>query len=114
MLRAVNTTWGKVLSWNDNKATVTYTFNLNSSWKKNDLKVIAFISGYDSKDPTNCVVENVAFTVPSEATAVNTLSATGNQPDSRYSIDGRKLQTSQKGINIIRMNDGTVKKILVK
>lgn len=112
VLRAVNTTWGKVLSWNDNKATVTYTFNLNSSWKKNDLKVIAFISGYDSKDPTNCVVENVAFTAPSEATSVKTLNTNESEAVSHYSIDGRKLSNSQKGINIIRMSDGTVKKVL--
>lgn len=31
-----------------------------------------------------------------------------------FDISGRKLQTSQKGINIIRMSDGTVKKVLVK
>ena len=114
VLRAVNTTWGTVLSWDNNKSTYTYTFSLNSAWKKDDLKVVAFISGYDSKDATNCVVENVAFTVPSEATSVNTLNATDGQPVSRYSISGRKLQTSQKGINIIRMSDGTVKKVLVK
>jgi len=114
VLRAVNTTWGKVLTWENNKASYTYTFTLNSAWKKDDLKVVAFISDYDSKDATNCVVENVSVMVPSEATSVNTLSATDGQPVSRYSIDGRKLSTSQKGINIIRMNDGTVKKVLVK
>jgi len=64
VLRAVNETWGAELKWDDNKATYSYTFNLNSSWKTEDLKVIAFISGYDKNDPTNCVVENAAVTVP--------------------------------------------------
>ena len=32
----------------------------------------------------------------------------------RYSVDGRKLPTTEKGINIIRMKDGDVKKIFVK
>ena len=31
-----------------------------------------------------------------------------------FDISGRKLSASQKGINIIRMTDGTVKKVLVK
>ena len=31
-----------------------------------------------------------------------------------FDLSGRKLSTIQKGINIIRMNDGTVKKVLVK
>lgn len=34
--------------------------------------------------------------------------------DEWFDLSGRKLQTSQKGINIIRMNDGTVKKVLFK
>lgn len=32
----------------------------------------------------------------------------------RYSTDGTRLASPQKGINIIRMSDGTVKKVLVK
>ena len=115
VLRAVNTTWGKVLTWENNKSTYTYTFSLNSAWKLNDLKVIAFISGYNSKDVTDCVVENVAAVVPTdESTPVNTLKAADTVPQTIYSVDGRKLSTAEKGINIVRMNDGTVKKVLVK
>ena len=32
----------------------------------------------------------------------------------RYSTDGTRIASQQKGINIIRMSDGTVKKVLVK
>ncbi len=32
----------------------------------------------------------------------------------RYDINGRMIKTSQKGINIIRMSDGSVKKVFVK
>ena len=31
-----------------------------------------------------------------------------------YSLDGRRLKSPQKGINIIRQSDGTVKKVIVK
>ena len=31
-----------------------------------------------------------------------------------YSIDGKKLSKPQRGINIIRYDDGTSKKLLVK
>ena len=31
-----------------------------------------------------------------------------------YTIDGRRTNKMQRGINIIRMNDGTVKKVVVK
>ena len=33
---------------------------------------------------------------------------------SRYTIDGKKLSESQEGINIIKMSDGTTKKVIVK
>ena len=43
--------------------------------------------------------------------AVKVSSATES---ARYSTDGTRLASPQKGINIIRMSDGTVKKVLVK
>ena len=64
--RAVNEIWGSVLEWNNNKASYSYIFDLDPSWKKDDLKVVAFISGYDDRDPTNCTVENAAVIVPAD------------------------------------------------
>jgi len=34
--------------------------------------------------------------------------------ESYYSIDGKQMATPQRGLNIIRMNDGTTKKIVIK
>ncbi|MBO7119795.1 MAG: hypothetical protein J6W03_05705 [Bacteroidaceae bacterium] len=36
------------------------------------------------------------------------------EPEALYSVDGRKLPAAQKGINIVRMADGTARKVLVK
>lgn len=66
--RAVNETWGAVLEWDNNKASYKYTFDLDASWKTDDLKVVAFISNYDSGDATNCAVENAAVVVPGNDT----------------------------------------------
>lgn len=33
---------------------------------------------------------------------------------SRYTIDGKKLSEPQEGINIIKMSDGTTKKVIMK
>lgn len=32
----------------------------------------------------------------------------------RYSLDGRRLESPEKGINIVRMSDGSVRKVMVK
>jgi hypothetical protein len=31
-----------------------------------------------------------------------------------YSIDGKRIATPQRGLNIIKMSDGTTKKIIAK
>jgi hypothetical protein len=31
-----------------------------------------------------------------------------------YTIDGKRLQQTQQGLNIIRMSDGTIRKVMVK
>ena len=70
VLRAVNETWGSVISWSGNKARYTYKFNVDSSWKTDDLKVVAMISAYDQYDATKCVVENSAKTTIDPAAEV--------------------------------------------
>ena len=39
---------------------------------------------------------------------------TGGVPHSRYSVDGQQLKAPVKGLNIVRMSDGTVRKVVVK
>ena len=34
--------------------------------------------------------------------------------DARYSIDGRLLDKPERGINIVRMSDGSIRKVVVR
>lgn len=45
-------------------------------------------------------------------TAINTVKQNQTQSTQYYSIDGKRLSQPQQGINIIRMNDGTTKKVI--
>ena len=47
----------------------------------------------------------------SPATGVCSLSKNPAAPEAYYSLDGRRLTHPQKGINIIRMSDGTTRKV---
>ena len=113
-LRSVNSTWGATPTWQDDKASYTYTFTVNSAWKTDDLKVIAIISSYDSSDITNCVVENVACVVPTLPEGIEKVTNNNAAVVGRYTIDGRRTDKAQKGLNIIKMSDGSVRKVLVK
>ena len=44
----------------------------------------------------------------------NSQSTIENSVKAYYRLDGRRTSTLQKGLNIVRQEDGTVKKILVK
>ena len=123
VLRAVNDTWGSVLDWNDNKASYSYTFNIDSSWKTDKLNVVAFVSGYDSSDPTNCVVENVAYTVAGGSsdpvTAIKALSSEDKVAKTvYYDLTGRLVVNPSNGLFIKAVtykNGKTVtKKVILK
>lgn len=51
-----------------------------------------------------------------DATSIGSLNTNANdiQEVSRYSDNGQRLNTSAKGLNIVKYNNGTVKKIMVK
>ena len=59
--------------------------------------------------------KDVAFSYDNNTTGITTLSLDENQePEAIYSIDGKQLKQMQRGLNIVKMKNGTVKKILKK
>jgi len=102
VLRAVNETWGTVLEWNENKAAYAYTFTLDEAWKKEDLKVVAFISAYDSTDPTDCTVENTAVAVLAGDDVDGIKDAKASTTAATYyNLAGQKVDKDYKGIVIV-------------
>lgn len=62
-----------------------------------------------------CLFDNFRLYYLGTETPVAILSATSSATAREYySIDGRKLAAPQRGVNILRMSDGTVRKVLVK
>ena len=51
--------------------------------------------------------------VATVATGINTLHSEGNGP-AFYTLDGRQVSNVQRGLNIVRTSDGTVRKVLSK
>ena len=78
---------------------------------KSKLRAVALLI-----DRTNGWIINAAqCAIEDDATGVKTIDdGQWTIDNGAYDLSGRKVQTFQKGINIIRMNDGSVKKILVK
>ena len=95
----------------------TYTASIASKsliQDKTKLKAAALLI-----DRTSGTIVNAAqCAISDDATGIQSVrngeGSMADVPAGRYTIDGRKLSTVQKGINIVRMNDGTVRKVLVK
>ena len=79
--RAINSTWGEVVEWNDINFRYEYAFDVATDWNKDNLAIIAFVSEYDSTLPTACEVANAAMLTASnfgEITDIVTGDVTGD------------------------------------
>ena len=147
--RAVNSSFGTAVNWSNNTYSYTYTFTVNSNWSKNNLKVVAFLSAYDSTAPAKCIIDNANIKTPAEYspnglddddngggndddpnpggeggggddiiiiidTAVDNINDATAEVKEFYTLEGRRLNQPQKGLNIAKMKDGSTKKLIVK
>lgn len=116
-LRAVNTSWGDVIEWEDDLFSATYNFDIDEEWAVEDLRVIAFISEYDATDPTKCEVENANQVCLSDVlTSIKGVEDGTIVRKNIFTLDGKRVDnTDAKGIYIEQsiQKDGsvTVKKI---
>ena len=94
----------------------TYTFDVKSTWQAKHLKVVGYLYNYDSSNPNNCEIANSAIARPHQGdiTGISTVQPNATEGTVRHNIGGQRLNAPAKGINLVRMSDGTVRKVLVK
>ena len=70
---------------------------------------------YSASDYPYALCVQVIVRTPNGETAILGVDASGKVYEKEfYSLDGKKLSAPQKGINVVKMSDGTSKKVLVK
>lgn len=116
VIRYYNSTWGDAITWNGNEFTATYTIKLNSAWKQNKLRFVAMVNKHNKANKLDCRIENSQSVAMGTPGGVNDVVVSGENAYevARYTIDGRRIQQEQPGINIIQMSDGSIRKVLVK
>lgn len=60
------------------------------------------------------LAETVVSVEISETTDIDAVEGAKAEEVGRYTLDGKMLNAPQRGINIIRMSDGTIKKVIVR
>lgn len=132
VIRRYNTTWGDEVTWDGNLFAADYTFEIDPSWNKEKLSVVAVLGNYDAANPANCTIENSAKAslvddVEPEIPTSNDNHETmmnNREPTPQeccYDLQGRGLPLSAilhrssqtKGAYLVRYADGSVKKVVI-
>lgn len=116
VIRDYNSNWGDVLTWNDNKFSATYEFAVDEAWKKDDLKVVAFLNKHNTKNRLDNRIENVTGKdLIEKSTAIESVGSADNAVEvARYNAAGQRINGKQKGLNIVKLSNGTTLKVVVK
>ena len=121
VLRSIpGSAYGDVLTVSDGTYEKTYSVSINSAWNIDNMNVVACIGKQlksSASQNTFVTVNNAekikAYDKPNAINDVATSTA-GTKEVARYSVNGIRLSAPVKGINIVRMSDGTVKKVIVE
>lgn len=115
VIRQYNTSWGEPITWNGNSFSQTFEWEVDDTWKKEDIKLVALVNKYNRKDVLDNRIENSIGLSLSEATSIQTLDADENAVEvARYNAAGQRINGEQKGLNIVKLSNGTTLKVVVK
>lgn len=74
-----------------------------------------YMLGYHAYLTTDGNIDKFNILVDGESTKIQFINTNLTTEDGKiYSIDGQRINTYKRGINIIRKNDGTNKKLLIR
>ncbi len=119
--------YGADINWTSNSSySNTYNVTLDRSWQPTQMKIVAFISGRILNvsgantswgNNMEAYVNNCNEVYLNETTAIKAAVADTDENAhevARYSVDGTQISSPVKGVNLVKMSDGSVKKVVVK
>lgn len=114
--------FGDPIAWTgSNTYSNAYTITLDDEWNVENMHVLAFISRpvVVNGDQLNSVqdmwVNNANSVKIDLSTGIDGVESDGEavKEVARYSVDGARISAPVKGINIIKMSDGTTRKVMI-
>lgn len=132
VLRVIGTEnpWGDAITWDGDNFEKTYEVSISSDYfedSNNTFNAVAFVSlpfmfeidgkRYFNGDKNNVWVNQCQFLQIPEGTgtAIKGVETSENATVvARYAADGSQISAPVKGINILKLSDGTTRKVIVK
>lgn len=94
--------------------TYSYSIDIPKGHDISKMRLVAFVSNYDSEDPNHCQVYNAEMQALPDPSGVESVEISGREVTAIYNVSGVRLERMQRGINIVRYTDGTTEKLIVK
>lgn len=102
----------------DQTTHATYTTTLDASWKPENMEIVAFVGNYDATNCTNCTVYNAEGCALEGNDVVDGIGtptvASSATIQAIYDLQGARLDALRRGVNIVKFNNGSVRKIIMK
>lgn len=117
VIRANNSSWGESVDWKGNEFTATFNTSLKNAWDPDQMNIVAFLNKYNATVYSDNAIENSIGASYYDATSgiSNAISDNaGTKEVARYTLDGTRVSAPVKGLNIVKMNDGRIVKVMVK
>lgn len=115
VIRYSNGLWGDPVDFDGDYCYRQYTVGVSNRWKKDSLRIVAFMHNHDTADKLKSDIANGAQLryYGGSTTAIHTVTPVRNDKIAAvYTIDGRRSGSLSHGINIIRYSDGSVRKVM--
>lgn len=111
---------GDAITWNGDNFEYTKSITIPTEYVAENLSITAFVApqvlNVNYADVQNMAVNNcekVALDVTSSG--INDVNTNSNvRETTRFTVGGQQLNAPNKGINIVKMSDGTIRKVIVK
>ncbi|MCR5535365.1 MAG: Omp28-related outer membrane protein [Bacteroidaceae bacterium] len=114
-LRAVLTNYqGDAITWNGDNFEMTKSYTIPANYVAENLSITAFVAPKQEKKQKMAVNNCERVKVATSSTAIETVNATDDTEVARYTLDGRRVNNGQKGLNIVRMANGKTVKVINK
>ena len=111
--------YGDNINWNNDNFDQQFTYTIPAGYKAENMHVVAFVApklGNKATPKSELVVNqtNLTNVVVLTAGIENANVDAQDEIVARYNLAGQKIDTAQKGVNIVKYKSGKVVRVIVK
>ena len=109
---------GDNITWNGDNFDKQFTYDIPADYNASKMHVVAFVApklGNSAIPMTELVVNQTNMVEVTTTAGIEDASMdNGNEIVARYNLAGQKIDTAQKGVNIVKYKNGKVVRVVVK